>query len=483
MSFDYDKLKNKEENNSYWASYSDLFMVLSLVFLLLYVFSSLRTSSFSIQQQMEHKLLTERNQDLEQQIKVYNTIKEEYLEKEAKEEDQKVYNELISRLDLLKDETNKEQEELLEKLNDSKQRKLALNKYQQLVRNMINSNLIAKNKIDRKTQEIKSKEKTIQEKENQVQALAKVQKEIQEKLRKVKTDLSKTEKLASEEKWKKEKLVNQLQKQRKANRQKIAKLNRSFKNQQKKKEQQFLEKLKKQKVSAKQREKRLKAFRAQSAKEKRNLRQKISQLDKNIKTSEQELKKAKARLNARKKLAGEISKNFKKQGIHAQVDPKTGDVVLSFGKEYFDTGRHSLKHGMKKILKKSMPVYANSLFKNKKIAKKISHVEIIGFASPTYKGKYIDPANLNEETRKAVNYNLDLSYYRARNIFNYIFDTKKIKFNEQKRLRKLVKVTGRSFLASEGERNIAGEMSQKEFCKRYDCKKAQRVIIKFDVKD
>ena len=37
MSFDYDRFKAKEDNGSYWASYSDLFMVLSLVFLLLYV--------------------------------------------------------------------------------------------------------------------------------------------------------------------------------------------------------------------------------------------------------------------------------------------------------------------------------------------------------------------------------------------------------------------------------------------------------------
>ena len=58
---------------------------------------------------------------------------------------------------------------------------------------------------------------------------------------------------------------------------------------------------------------------------------------------------------------------------------------------------------MKAILEKAMPAYSKSLLGNEKVSSKISSVEIIGFASPTYKGKYVDPKNLDEDARKAVN--------------------------------------------------------------------------------
>jgi len=46
-------------------------------------------------------------------------------------------------------------------------------------------------------------------------------------------------------------------------------------------------------------------------------------------------------------------------------------------------------------------------------------------------------------------------------------------------------VSGRSFFgeAKRLDRSIASGMPQKDFCKLYDCKKSQRVIIKFDLDD
>ena len=58
MSFDYDRIKAKDEGGSHWATYSDLFMVLSLVFLLLYVTASLRSGTAGLQTQVENKKLT-----------------------------------------------------------------------------------------------------------------------------------------------------------------------------------------------------------------------------------------------------------------------------------------------------------------------------------------------------------------------------------------------------------------------------------------
>ena len=80
--------------------------------------------------------------------------------------------------------------------------------------------------------------------------------------------------------------------------------------------------------------------------------------------------------------------------MKAEVDMGTGDVLLSFGDQYFNTGQANLKPKMEKILEQAMPAYSSSLFENPKVANKIQSVEIVGFASPTYKGKYVNPSKV-----------------------------------------------------------------------------------------
>jgi outer membrane protein OmpA-like peptidoglycan-associated protein len=191
------------------------------------------------------------------------------------------------------------------------------------------------------------------------------------------------------------------------------------------------------------------------------------------------------KLNEQRVLADQIKKNFGRAGIDAAVDGKTGDVVINFKDEYFETGSSDLKNGMKSILQKTFPVYAKSLMENPKIAKHISSVEIVGFASPTYKGKYVNPESLSPENRAAVNYNMDLSYQRAKAIFSHVFDTTKMQFDHQNQLLPLVKVSGRSYLASDHlpGRNTASAPTGADYCGTFDCKKSQRVIIKFNLKE
>jgi hypothetical protein len=136
---------------------------------------------------------------------------------------------------------------------------------------------------------------------------------------------------------------------------------------------------------------------------------------------------------------------------------------------------------MKATLLKAMPIYSKSLLADKKISSKISAVEIIGFASPTYKGKYVDPTSLDPNSRKAVDYNLDLSYQRARSLFQYVFDENNMKFQHQKDMLPLIKVTGRSFLPEKDGRAPAGKPG--DFCAAHDCRKAQRVIMRFNFED
>jgi hypothetical protein len=160
---------------------------------------------------------------------------------------------------------------------------------------------------------------------------------------------------------------------------------------------------------------------------------------------------------------------------------ETGDVVLDFGQAYFDSDSDHLKNEMKNVLEKAMPIYSKSLFGNPKISDKITAVEIVGFASPTYKGKFIDPKSPNPEDKTAIKYNMDLSYRRANAIFGYVLDDNNMKFQHQKELVSLMKVSGRSFLETlpaAASRNVANAA---EFCKKNDCKKAQRVIIRFNV--
>lgn len=197
-----------------------------------------------------------------------------------------------------------------------------------------------------------------------------------------------------------------------------------------------------------------------------------------------ELKGAKERLDAKKNLVAQIQKNFAKAGIKAGIDAGTGDVIIDFGDEYFDTGKADLKNGMVARLNKLIPTYTKSLFEDPKTAEKIANVEIIGFASSTFKGKYVNPKSLKPENQEAINYNLRLSFNRANSIFRHIFDPTKLSYENQKKLLPMVKVVGRGFLPDGvSEKELPEDMPEKEFCAKYNCKKSQRVIVKFNLKE
>ena len=196
-----------------------------------------------------------------------------------------------------------------------------------------------------------------------------------------------------------------------------------------------------------------------------------------------DLDKAMELAKNRKDLAKRIKDNFDDHGISALVDKNTGDVILDFGKEYFDYDSYELKPGMENTIRKAIPVYAESLFGNEQRAELISSVEIIGYASPTYGGKPVDPTGLSPENQQAVNYNLDLSYRRARSIFEYVFDTDRFQFDYQDTMVHLVNVTGRSFFAETLDPGVNGDVPIEQFCEKYNCEKSPRVIIKFGLSD
>ena len=169
MSFDYDKVKKKNESGEQWTSYSDLFMVLSVVFLLLYVTASLRTGTHTLQQQIQNQALAEKAQDLENQIKAYNNLKENYLDTSATQKEQKVYEQLMDKLSLLQEENNEEASALRKKALENEKKELALNQYQQIIRNIINSNVLSKSKLKRRDRTIASAKETIKDQVETIQ--------------------------------------------------------------------------------------------------------------------------------------------------------------------------------------------------------------------------------------------------------------------------------------------------------------------------
>ncbi|HAZ13527.1 MAG: hypothetical protein A2X86_13430 [Bdellovibrionales bacterium GWA2_49_15] len=631
MGFDYDKLKSKgEDGGSYWTSYSDLFMVLSVVFLLLYVVTSMRSGAAGIQKQIEFKQMKEDAADLRQQIKVYNTLKEEYLEKEASKDEEQVYKELMDKLTLLQDEQAKEKDNLRKQAMDNEKKEMALNKYQQIVRNIINANMLSKAKIKKRDRIIKASEETIAVKETEIalkeseikenlatiadqdqeieiqsQTIEEKQQIIFEKQRDLEQKQNEIGQLESEIKDKreaieqnqkriaslnsnlgskinelkatqtqhktsKEKLLKDIQKLKRETESKIVKLQAQNRNvsaelskagaelqeansliQSQEAEQAklagelerageelrtsreqyqkqvaklraehaagmqaersaFEKKLESEKLTGAALKERMARFNLEAKNKEAALNQKIGdlsgkfeqtrasltqveeekgralasvdKLSKQNKVMAEDLERIRKMEEAQRRVAENLKKKLQEAGIGG-INTKTGDVTLSFEKEFFDRGKSELKAGMMETLARFMPKYTQGLFDDAKIADKIQSVEITGFASPTYKGKYIDPNSLNEVDRKAAQYNMDLSIERAKAIFNHIFDRRKLSYKYQDKLRPLVKVTGRGFF--EAGRAPAGAipgMNEKEFCKKFDCNQAQRVIIKFNIK-
>ncbi len=556
MGFDYDKLrKSEEESGTQWASYSDLFMMLSVVFLFLYVSASLRSGTSGIQNQLEFQRLSQENQDLRQQIKVYSALKDNYLETQASQNEAKVYEDLMARLTLLQDKATEEKNQLQRQAKENEQKAEALNQYQQIIRNIINTNYIAKARIKKRDTIIEEKDKSLSESLTEIsqlkedvdqkraqlkereQEIAKVSRQVnvkvdeikrlynqqkitkkkmeeqieqltaqsaakvaqlkeqtqtitaqlsnvQAKLQDVNSQLTATTDTLQKELAQKAQLVAKVQEDRKAYQAQLNELRQDHRDRMARERREFEAQLAKEKLSAQQKLQRQRDFQEQAEAKAAELANKVGDLNQKIADTTARLEKAKAAANARKVLAAKIQNNFSKAGIKADVNPETGDVILSFGKEYFDTGSAQLKQGMRETLEKSIPIYAKSLFQDEKISQKLKNVEIVGFASPTYKGKYVDPNSLDGRDKAAVNFNLDLSFSRAKSIFNHIFDTNKMTYENQERLLPLVKVTGRSFLASATKgRDVASGIGLKEFCEKYNCKEAQKVIIRFDISD
>ena len=607
MSFNYNKTNNHSQGESFWTSNSDLFLGLSSIFLLLYVVASLRSGADGVNNANENKKLKVQIQDLQNQLKTYESVKEQFIQTQANKSETDEYNELMDKLTLLQQEAKDEKDGLRKQAQANEQKEVALNKYQKMVRNIINSNTFAKTKITNRNEvivekeqvivakdetiteqtgkistlnkDISQKESLIKSKDQQINVIndslavkmkelkktfkqAKLsQKAYQKKLKQLQTDaeqkvlaieqqkkmtiseLQKTKSVLNSTKSQLDQAKNSLvstigkldetkgqlqetsgqlqqtagalnqakgelsstkgklqQTEGELNKrgQEIANLSgqlgsmaattkakmdalkAQYDGERGNERAAFEQALRNQKnLSQAEISKREGQFKAAADAKERKLAGELAGLAGQLKITEGQLNAVKAELAARKGIAKEIKKGFDKLGIKADIDLESGDVLLDFGQAYFENDSSQLKEDMRSVLRKAMPVYSKSLFGNPAVSNQISSVEVIGFASPTYRGKFVNPNSTKPDDREALKYNMDLSYKRAKSIFNYILDEKEMNFDHRENLVPNLKVSGRSFLdLMKMDRNVA---SADEYCKKNDCKKSQRVIIRFSM--
>src|SRR5690606_1191393 len=115
----------------------------------------------SIYRQVEFQKLSLEADDLREQNRVYNTLKDEYLETQANQTEQEVYENLMDKIKLLKEEARQEKESLRMAAKENEQKETALNQYQQIVRNIINANMLAKAGIKRRDETIEEKREAL----------------------------------------------------------------------------------------------------------------------------------------------------------------------------------------------------------------------------------------------------------------------------------------------------------------------------------
>jgi chemotaxis protein MotB len=232
---------------------------------------------------------------------------------------------------------------------------------------------------------------------------------------------------------------------------------------------------------------------ATTSKTQKTLSQKLKNHDQKISQVAERVDKARAAIQQKRRdrrhIAQKLIENLKAANIDVQVDPETGNVTLRMDDAfYFRNDSSLLKDKAKVKLSKLMPVYAQSLLGDPTIAKRISGVSVTGFASPKYRGDFIDPA---EATGKAYEYNLELSTNRARSIVRYVFDDEINDYRYKTQMKGLVSVVGKGLMdpvPHEPESICvtnakARQRLERCSCGPFDCKTSRRVEINFHLKD
>ncbi len=180
------------------------------------------------------------------------------------------------------------------------------------------------------------------------------------------------------------------------------------------------------------------------------------------------------------RIHGKLTEAFKKAGIEADVNPTSGEVTIKFRDTFFDFDKSDLKDEMKDQVAKLFPIFAKTILGDRSIARRVKSFDLIGYASPVYGGGFVYQDARTEFGRRALKYNMDLSYQRAQSIFHYVFNPENVKFKYQRSMLRKTKVISMSHLGTKLKRLLPEYDKSKHFCENYDCQEWQKTSIRFN---
>ena len=172
VNLNYDKIKSKvEHGGNHWTSYSDLFLVLSVVFLLLYVVANLRSGTVSFAQYRQIQEAKQEVAEAKQQVKAYEILKQDYLKNGASGDEIKMYQELMGKLSLLEGEAKQERDSMYRQAKEAQEKEESLNRYQQMVKGIISANLVASQRLKKRDEAIVQRDQAIMERNYEIDDL------------------------------------------------------------------------------------------------------------------------------------------------------------------------------------------------------------------------------------------------------------------------------------------------------------------------
>lgn len=542
-----------ESDSNVWASYSDLFTNVAIIFLVMFVFSLIKATMSQIKtvqdkRQHENELKSklskkDMQKSAERVAKVEAAVEEMKKYEQVIDEKVKELNDYAKKLqankDVLKEvlEAQSKQdsmmkaaeEKLLAETEQKKQKEFALEEAKLRIK-MLNEEL------ERTQTEVSQREDLFQKKLVATQTdskqketeLKNIEQKFKQSISELNQKLSKAESEASflQQELKKEitreteqsKLVGELRKQLQAVEGQIASLNGTSEklNQEKSTLASSLNSLNKEHSSLKRDYQNLMGKYEQSDASAKGLERQLAELNSRAASAEGAAGKWKGEFDKKmgeaeglkKQLAdsqrrfGELAnvmtklkdtmKNdvamklqgkFKEQGLDANVNLKTGEVVLLSGEGFnFEKGSAKLSGEAKANLKKLIPVYANVLLGDDKIFSQITTINMEGHSSPSFGGKYVAPEDKDAE---AYGFNMRLSAMRAASVANYLMSKEIGDYPHKDKMKVLLQSVGVGYMRPiQKELIIRGPASAAdEDCGPWDCQKSQRVQINFLLKD
>jgi predicted nucleic acid-binding Zn-ribbon protein len=194
------------------------------------------------------------------------------------------------------------------------------------------------------------------------------------------------------------------------------------------------------------------------------------------------------RRNMRASIAKALANKFREANIDVKVNQSTGNVTLLMDENLlFARNSAKLSDIAKEKLSAIIPLYAEVLFENDQIKSKVSSFNVEGHASPTWRGKHVDP---EKGHNVAFAYNMELSARRAASINRFIFGQEIGLYKYKYYMRGVTLSVGYGYtrpILKEEEKGIPSRglasVNEGQDCGPYSCQLSQRVELSFTLED